>query len=153
MTKPLRKAIMKRSQLEYKYLQNSSNENKIRYKKQKNLCSRLYKKEGKKLYSKLDIKNFTDNKQFSKTMKPFLSDKCNNVLKISLVHKNKVISEDQELDNTFNDFFEHIVDNLGIKEYASDENINFISDDATDNVIVKHKKSSKFYYDKSKRVV
>ena len=35
MTKPLRKAIMKRSQLENKYLQNSSNENKIRYKKQK----------------------------------------------------------------------------------------------------------------------
>ena len=36
MSKPLRKGIMKRSQLENKYLQNSSNENKIRYKKQKN---------------------------------------------------------------------------------------------------------------------
>ena len=45
MTKPLRKAIMKRSQLENKYLKNSSNENKIRYKKQKNFCCRLYKKE------------------------------------------------------------------------------------------------------------
>ena len=36
MAKPLRKAIMKRSQLENKYLQNFSNENKIRYKEQKN---------------------------------------------------------------------------------------------------------------------
>ena len=135
MTKPLRKAIMKRSQLENKYLQNSSNENKIRYKKQKNFCSRLYKKERKKFYSKLDIKNFTDNKQFWKTMKPFLSDKCNNASKISLAHKNKVISEDQELANTFNDFFEHAVD----KEYASDENINLISDDPIDNVILKYK--------------
>ena len=62
MTKPLRKAIMKRSQLENKYLKNSSNENKIRYKKQKNFRSRSYKKERKKFYSKLDIKNFTDNK-------------------------------------------------------------------------------------------
>ena len=72
-------------------------------------------------------------------MKPFLSDKCNNASKISLVHKNKVISEDQELANTFNDFFEHAVDNLGIKECASDENINLISDDPIDNVILKYK--------------
>ena len=72
-------------------------------------------------------------------MIPFLSDKCNNASKISLVHKNNVISEDQELANTFNDFFEHAVDNLGIKEYASDENINLISDDPIDNVILKYK--------------
>ena len=45
MTKLQHKAIMKRSQLENKYLQNSSNDNKIRYKKQKHFCSRLYKKE------------------------------------------------------------------------------------------------------------
>ena len=139
MTKPLPKAIMKRSQLENKYLQNYSNENKSRYKKQKIFCSRLYKKERNKFYSKLDIKNFTDNKQFWKTMKPFLSDKCNNASKISLVHKNNVISEDQELANTFNDFFEHAVDNLGIKEYASDENNNLISNDPIDNVILKYK--------------
>ena len=72
-------------------------------------------------------------------MKPFLSDKCNNASKMSLVHKNNVISEDQELANTFNDFFEHAVDNLGIKEYASDENINLISNDPIDNVILKYK--------------
>ena len=71
-------------------------------------------------------------------MKPFLSDKCNNASKISLVHKN-VISKGQELANTLNDFFEHAVDNLGIKEYASDENINLISDDPIDNVILKYK--------------
>ena len=45
---------------------------------------------------------------FWKTMKHFLSDKCNNASKISLVHKNNVISEDQELANTFNDFFEKL---------------------------------------------
>ena len=41
--------------------------------------------------------------------------------------------------NTFNDFFEHAVDNLGIREYASNENINLISDDPIDNVILKYK--------------
>ena len=42
MTKSLRKAIMKRSQLESKYLRNSTVENMKIYKKQKNFCSRLY---------------------------------------------------------------------------------------------------------------
>ena len=44
VSRTLRKAIMKRSELERKYLKNRINENKIRYKKQKNFCSKLYKK-------------------------------------------------------------------------------------------------------------
>ena len=84
MTKSLRKAIMKRSQLESKYLRNSTVENMKMYKKQKNFCSRLYKKERKKFYSELDINNITDNKSFWKTMKPFLSDKCSQASKISV---------------------------------------------------------------------
>ena len=116
MTKSLRKAIMKRSQLESKYLRNSTVENMKIYKKQKNFCSRLYKKERNKFYSELDIKNITDNKLFWKTMKPFLSDKCSQASKISLVQKGNVISDDQELGRTFNSFFETAVDSLGIKE-------------------------------------
>ena len=45
------------------------------------------------------------------------------LLRYHLLIKSNVISEDQELANTFNDFFEHAVDNLAIQEYASDENI------------------------------
>ena len=41
MNRTLRKAIMKRSELERKYLKNRTNENRIRYKKQKNFCSKL----------------------------------------------------------------------------------------------------------------
>ena len=70
------------------------------YKKQKNFCSRLCKKERRKFYSELDIKNITDNKLFWKTMKPFLSDKCSQASKISLVQKGNVISDDQELART-----------------------------------------------------
>ena len=94
MTKNLRKAIMKRSQLENKYIRNSTVENMNKYKKHKNFCSKLYKKERKKFYSQLDIKNITDNKLFWKTMKPFLSDKCTYASKISLVHNDNVISDD-----------------------------------------------------------
>ena len=45
MTKALRKAIMKRSELESKYVKNKTNENLKAYKKQRNFCSKLYKKE------------------------------------------------------------------------------------------------------------
>ena len=141
MTKNLRKAIMKRSQLENKYISNSTVENRNKYKKHKNFCSKLYKKERKNFYSQLDIKNITDNKLFWKTMKPFLSEKCTYASKISLVHNDNVISDDQESADTFNNFFEHAVDNLGIQEYQSDHNIdiNSISDDPIDYAIAKYK--------------
>ena len=54
MTKSLRKAIMRRTELESKYLKNRAIENKTKYKKQKNYCNRLYKKERKYFYSNLD---------------------------------------------------------------------------------------------------
>ena len=56
MNRILRKAIMKRSELERKYLKNRTNENRIRYKKQKNFCSKLYKKERKKYFSNIELK-------------------------------------------------------------------------------------------------
>ena len=139
MTKALRKAIMKRSELENKYLRYSTFENMNKYKKQKNFCSKLYKKERKKFYSKLDIKNITDNKLFWKTMKPFLSDKCTQTSKISLVDEGNVISNDLELAETFNKFFETAVDNLGIKEYQKgpDTDTTSVSSDPIDSAILK----------------
>ena len=114
MTKNLRKAIMKRSQLQNKSISNSTVENRNKYKKHKYFCSKLYKKERKKFYSQLDIENIIDNKLFWKTMKPFLSEKCTCASKTSLVYNDNVISDDQELADTFNNFFEHAVFNLGI---------------------------------------
>ena len=49
MTKALRKAIMKRSELESKYIKNKTNGNLKSYKKQINFGSKLYKKERKKI--------------------------------------------------------------------------------------------------------
>ena len=75
ITKALRKAIANRSRLENKYYRLNTDESKLAYKKQKNYCSRLYKKERKSFYENLDIKNILDNRLFWKTMKPFFSDK------------------------------------------------------------------------------
>ena len=47
MTKALRKAIMKRYELESKYIKNMTSQNLKLYNKQGHFCSRLYKKEKK----------------------------------------------------------------------------------------------------------
>ena len=85
--------MMKRSELESKYVKNKTNENLKSYKKQRNFCSKLYKKERKKYYEMLDLKNVTDNKEFWKTVKPFLSDKVTTFPIISLVEKGEIISD------------------------------------------------------------
>ena len=76
MTKGLRKAIMRRSELETKYDKHRDIQSLRQYKKQKNLCSKLYKKERKKYYSRLNIKDIIDCKKFWKTVKLLISDKC-----------------------------------------------------------------------------
>ena len=55
MTKTLRKAIMKTSELEGKYVKNETNENLKSYKKQMSFCSKLCKKVRKKYYEMLDL--------------------------------------------------------------------------------------------------
>ena len=138
MTKALHKAIMKRSQLESKYYRDSTVENGNKYEKQKSFCSKLYKKEKKKFYSNLDIKNVTDNRLFWKTMKPFLSDKCTHTPKISLFHEGNVIFDDLELAKTINNFFENAVDDLEIKDYENDVSLHITSTDPIDSAIMKY---------------
>ena len=75
MTKPLRRAIANRSRLENQCYKYKTNERLRVYKRQKNFCSRLYKKERKMYYTNLDIKKITDSKKVWKTTKPFFSDK------------------------------------------------------------------------------
>ena len=68
--KTLRKATMRRSQLETKYLKTKTQTDLKLYKKHKNVCSKLYKRERRKYYGSLDMKNFLDTKEFWKTMRP-----------------------------------------------------------------------------------
>ena len=75
MPNTLTKAIMNRYQLETKYLKTKTQIEITIYKKQKDFCSKLYKRKRKKCYELEDIKNVSDNKEFWKVMKSFLSDK------------------------------------------------------------------------------
>lgn len=102
---------MKCSELESKYLRNFTVENRNQKKNENNFCRKLYKKERKKLYWNLDIKNITDNKLFWKIMTPFLI----NVLWF-LEYQDNIFYEDQELSKTsVSNPFENAFDNLVIK--------------------------------------
>ena len=57
ITKTLRKAIMRRSQLETKYLKTKTQTDLKLYKKHKNFCSKSHKRERRKCYESLDMKN------------------------------------------------------------------------------------------------
>ena len=116
MSKTLRKAIMRRSYLENKYLKKKTDQCLRAYKKQKNYCSRLYKKERKKFFNGLNPSFVTDNKLFWKTIKPFFSDKGNYGDNIKLVEEEQVLQNDSEIAEQLNKFFKNAVSTLGITE-------------------------------------
>ena len=116
ISKPLRKAIMRRSHIEKVYYKNKSEKSFKAYKKQKNFCSRLYKKESKRFFNNLNPSFVTDNKLFWKTIKPFFSNKGNYGSQIKRVEKDEVLQDDDLIAKELNKFFKNAVSTLNVKE-------------------------------------
>ena len=70
---------MTRTKLRNIFLQKRSEENRIRYTKQRNFFVSLLRKTKKRYYENLNEKSVVDNKLFWKTVKPLLSDKVWNI--------------------------------------------------------------------------
>ena len=122
MTRALRKATMLRSRLRDKYNEDRTAENWNKFRKQRNSCVMLFRKEKRNYYNSLDISHITDNKKFWKTVKPSFSDKLHSKNKIVLPEGEKIISNDVEVEETINDFFVTVTDSLGINENPNNEN-------------------------------
>ena len=136
VTKAMRVAIMKRSELTTKYRANPTNENKKAYKKQKNFCNRLYKKERKKYYDNIDLKDIIDNRKFWKTVKPFLSNKTKNSQKICLKEKDETITDPSKVANLLNEHFIDAVSSLARSGGCSENVLDYnILEDPIENVI------------------
>ena len=97
VTKTLRKAIMRRSNLQTKYFNTRTPESLKKYKEQKNYCSRLYKKERQTFFNNLKLSNITDNKTFWKNIQPIFSEHCKVTNKIALVGDNENMISDGKL--------------------------------------------------------
>ena len=75
------------------------------YKKQKNYCKTLYKKEGKNFFNKLNPIFANDNKLFWKTVKPFFSNKGSSGSNINPVEKDEALQDDENIAEELNIFF------------------------------------------------
>ena len=103
---------MKRSNLRNEYLKSRSEEDRQRFRKQRNLCASLLRKTKRSYCSNLNEKNVIDNRKFWKTVKPMLSNKFVYSEKLTLVDNEKIIANDKEIANVLNDFFSNIIKTL-----------------------------------------
>ena len=139
MNRQLRKAIMKRNELQTKYYRTKANLEFEAFKKQRNYVSRLYKRVKKQYYNTLDNKLILDNKKFWRHIKTSFSDKDSHGQKITLVSDNNIVSSDQEQTEVFMTFFGKAVDNLEIKENRYLLNYNYEDQGDVKNIISKFK--------------
>ena len=123
MNKAYSKAIMQRTRFRNNFLKNPNDQNKLLYIKQRNYCVSLLRKEKKEYFIRLNEKDTTDNRKFWHTVKPFLSDKVKSREAIILVDNENIKSNENEMANTFNDFFSNIVKNLKIPEYQCENDL------------------------------
>ena len=77
----------------------------------------------------LDHRKVADNKSFWKYSKPLFSDKSSNSNKITLVEKDLILEKNDDIAETFNDFFTSVVSNLNIPHYQDP----FTDSDQTEN--------------------
>ena len=123
ITKVYSKTIMQRTRFRNKFLKNPNDQNKLLYNKQRNYCVSLLRKEKKEFFARLNEKDIIDNRKFWHPVKPFLSDKVKSREAIILVDNENIKSNENEMANTFNDFFSNIVKNLNIPEYQCENDL------------------------------
>ena len=123
MTKELRKAMMLRSKLKNILNKNKTHFNWQKY-KQRNFCLNLLRKTKKQYFAKLNVKDVADNKLFWKNVKPYFSDKGSNSAKITLVEKDKIITDEKQVANIMNEHFVSITKKLSLKPSISSKNSN-----------------------------
>ena len=99
---------MKRSRLRNKFLNTKGEIDRTAYKKQRSYAVSLMRKDKESFDSTPDISVVTENKKFWKTVKIFLSDKVKKHSKITLVESEKIISQDDQVAKTFNEYFINI---------------------------------------------
>ena len=135
VTKQLRKAIMTRSTFKNKYNKNANEENGRLYKKQRNFCVSLLRKEKKNYYNNLDLKIIDDNKKFWCSINPPLfSDKQKALDRnILIVENENIFSDNKEVAEKLNNFFIDAVENLGIEHFGL--NMSNVYSDEIDDIL------------------
>ena len=101
MTKELHREITKRSRLRNNFLRTKSQEDRLKYNKQRSFCKKLLRTAKKIYFNNLNIKEVVDKRSFWKTVSPLFSTKCAKGDQIILNENNKYVSNDGELCQIF----------------------------------------------------
>ena len=133
-------AIMNRTKLKNMYYKHPTEENMRKLKKQRNFCVKLLRETKKDFYSNLDARQITDNRKFWKNVKPLFSTKTINASNIILFDNDKIIRNEADVAEKFNNYFSNVVETLNIPEIDA---VTIISDhiaDPIDQAIYKYSK-------------
>ena len=114
VTKEYRKEVMIRSKLKNKYYKKRTEENKRLYNRQRNYCTSLLKRIKKEYFENLDDKKVTDSRKFWKIVSPFFSNKGSTKGSYTLIENEKIISNEKETAQIFNDYYNQIISTLDL---------------------------------------
>ena len=120
MHKSLRKAIMMRSRLKNKANITKNVADMDKFKKQRNYCAKLSHVAKVAYYNNLDPKSIITSRKFWKTFKPLLSKNDNATdNKVILVQDDTIISDEQLVAETFNEYFNNVTTKLNLTEWPA----------------------------------
>ena len=140
INREFRKEIYKRSRLRNKFWKDPSKENELLFKTQRNKCLSMRRKCIKSYFQDVTKKGLVTNKSFWNFVKPFLTNKsCHTQNDIMLIDNGKVIVEESDLVETFNDHYINIVEKSSEQKpsnFFSDTNS--LKDDVVINEIEQH---------------
>ena len=130
MTPELNRAIYTRSRLKKKYNKNPTDEKKTKFKKQRNKCVAIRRKAIINHFKKATKNGLISNQAFWDLVKPFLSNKGALVgSDIPIVKNSKIITDDQELTELFNEYYVNLVENTSGKKPCRVADTTDIDDD------------------------
>ena len=134
ITKTLRKAIVKRSQLKNKANKTEDPKDISRYKKQRNYVVKLNNQSKQEHFDSLNPLNpFLDSKPFWKSCKPYFSSKHSfGDSKIILNENSEILTKNMKIAKAFNLCFESVTDFLELFDWLLQSNV---SGDKVQNII------------------
>ena len=132
MNSKLRKAMHKRNMLRNKYKKGLVGWD--AYRMQRNITTSIYKKSQATYFSER-CAGGVKNQKFWKAIKPFLTSKQPTNNNIILKEDDKIITDEREICDIFNDYFSHVAMDIGFKDDIPDD---FLTADDFARIIDKH---------------
>ena len=140
VSKKLSNTIMHRSKLKNRYNKIPNELNKNSYKRQRNFCVNLLRKEKKKFYETLDLNVLEDNRKFWQKIRPLFSEKNKTSTDNIIIVENDIITNEKiEVAEKLNNFFVDSVADLDIELFLNEKIRSTDSNDEIVKIIGKYK--------------